>query len=250
MKTHPVLNALRLTALAGAVTVAVASAGVANATLISQDFVSGVEGGTVTFDDNLGSNQLRITFDNTSTMWNGTISGLVFNVSADINSASVTSFVDGNNVAITGWTFGTNVNNETTPNNTVFEIGFETSNGINDGIYNSGVATNFSNVFPDVATLIITISDPNPWALASIGSDSILRMQRTGADGEGSLKIVTSTSSTGGQTSGSTGGQTSGSTGGQSNGSIPEPGMVGLLGIGLLGQALILRQRRRRQQQQ
>ena len=42
--------------------------------------------------------------------------------------------------------------------------------------------------------------------------------------------------------SSSTSGQTS--TGGQ----IPEPGVLGLLGIGLLGQALLLRQRRRRLQ--
>jgi hypothetical protein len=251
------LNA-RMTPLAAAVALTLASAGVANATLIAQNFSNetspGVfEGGIVTFDDNLGSNQLRITFDNTSTMWNGAITGLVFNVSADINAASVLSFVDGNNAAIAGWTVGINVNNEITPGNTVFDIAFETSNGINGGIYNTGVATNLSNVVPDIATLILTISDPNPWTLASIGDDSILRMQRTGANGNGSLKIPTS-SSTSGQTSGgsTTSGQTSGgsTTSGQtSSGTIPEPGMVGLLGIGLLGQALILRQRRRRQQQ-
>jgi hypothetical protein len=75
-------------------------------------------------------------------------------------------------------------------------------------------------------------------------------MQRTGADGEGSLKIPTSSSSTSGNTSGSTG-NTSGSTGntsGSTGTTVPEPGMLALLGIGLLGQALILRQRRRSQQ--
>ena len=92
---------LRLSLVAAAF--ALAGSGVANATLISQTFLSGVEGGIVTYDDNLGSNQLRLTFNNTSSMWNGAITGLVFNVSADIVAASVLSFVDGNNAAITGW---------------------------------------------------------------------------------------------------------------------------------------------------
>jgi len=41
----------------------------------------------------------------------------------------------------------------------------------------------------------------------------------------------------------------SSSTSGQSSGSIPEPGTVSLLGLGLLGQVWLLRQRRRRLQQ-
>jgi PEP-CTERM motif len=248
MKTNPALNTIRMTTLAGAVAMALASVGVANATMISQSFTSGVEGGIVTFDDDLGSNQLRITFDNTSSMWNGAITGMVFNVTADINAASVLSFVDGDGNAIATWTLGLNVDNSITPGNTQFDVSFAGGN-INNGIYNDGVATNLANVVPDIATLILTVSDPTPWALASIGDDSILRMQRTGANGNGSLKIVTSTSSSSGQTSGSTGTTTSSSTsGGASSGTIPEPGMISLLGIGLLGQALLLRRRRLSQQ--
>ena len=56
----------------------------------------------------------------------------------------------------------------------------------------------------------------------------------------GSTSTSRSTSRTGGQTS--TGGQTR--TGGQ----IPEPGVLALLGAGLLGQVFLLRQRRRRLQ--
>lgn len=215
---------------------ALAGSGVANATLISQTFVSGVEGGIVTYDDDLGSNQLRLTFNNTSSSWNGAITGIVFNVTTNILAASVLSFKDGNNTNITGWTVDLNVDNNITPGNTVFELAFTTTNGINGGIYNSGVATNFSNVVPDIATLILTITNPSQWSLSSIDSDSILRMQRTGANGQGSLKIVTSTSSSSG-----TSGQAS------SGNSIPEPGMLALLSAGLLGQGLLIRQRRRRQ---
>ncbi|MDP1636927.1 MAG: PEP-CTERM sorting domain-containing protein [Candidatus Nitrotoga sp.] len=227
-------KALRLSLVTVALTLA--GSGVANAILISQTFLSGQEGGIVTYDDNLGSNQLRLTFDNISSIGNGAITGIVFNVTTNILAASVLSFKDGNNTAITGWTVGLNVNNETTPGNTVFDVAFETTNGINGGIYNSGVATNFSNVVPDIATLILTITNPSQWSLSSIDSDSILRMQRTGANGEGSLKIVTSTSSSSG-----TSGQAS------SGNSIPEPGMLALLSAGLLGQGLLIRQRRRRQ---
>lgn len=54
-----------------------------------------------------------------------------------------------------------------------------------------------------------------------------------------------------GSTSSSTSSTSSSSTtSGQTSGTIPEPGMVSLLGIGLLGQAWLLRQRRRRLQQQ
>jgi|GEM_PF-7109890 len=226
-------KALRLSLVAAAL--ALAGSGVANATLISQTFVDGVEGGIVTYDDESGLNQLRLTFDNTSSSWNGAITGIVFNVTTDISAASVVSFKDGNNNAISGWTVGLNVNNNITPGNTVFDVAFTTTNGINGGIYNSGVATNFSNVVPDIATLILNVTNPNPWSLASIGDDSILRMQRTGANGQDSLKIVTSTSSSGG--SSGTSGQT-----------IPEPGVLGLLAIGLVGQALLMRQRRRRLQ--
>ncbi|MDP3498107.1 MAG: PEP-CTERM sorting domain-containing protein [Candidatus Nitrotoga sp.] len=227
-------KALRLSLVAAAL--ALAGSGVANATLISQTFLQGVEGGIVTYDDTSGANQLRLTFDNTTSSGDAAITGIVFNVNANIGAASVLSFTDGAGTAITGWTVGLNVNNNITPGNTTFEVGFTTTNGINSGIYNFGVASNTNNLVRDIATLILTITDPNPWSFASIGSDSILRMQRAGEDGEDSRKIVTSTSSSSG-----TSGQAS------SGNSIPEPGMLALLSAGLLGQGLLIRQRRRRQ---
>jgi hypothetical protein len=54
---------------------------------------------------------------------------------------------------------------------------------------------------------------------------------------------IYSSSSTSGQASGGTSGQAS-----TSGGQVPEPGVLALLGAGLLGQAFLLRQRRRRLQ--
>ncbi|HMY91056.1 MAG TPA: PEP-CTERM sorting domain-containing protein, partial [Nitrosomonas sp.] len=159
------------------------------------------------------------------------------------------------------WNIGFNVNNNITPGNTVFDIAFTTNNGIIGGIYNSGVATSTANTYPDIATLVLQISDPNPWNFSDVGDDSILRTQRTGANGNGSDKIVTSSSSTstsggtstsstsgGTSTSSTSGGTTTSSTsGGTSNGNtVSEPGVLALLGIGLLGQALMFVARRRR----
>ena len=167
---------------------ALAGSGVANATLVSQTFSSlSGEGGIVTYQDT-AANQLTLTFDNTSTLWNGAITGLVFNVSADIVGATIASFKDGTGANITGWDVNLNVDSSISPNNTKFDITFA-AGSINGGIYNDGIATNTTNVAPDIATLILNITDPNPWSFVSIDGDSILRMQRTGSDGKGSLKL-------------------------------------------------------------
>lgn len=233
MKSSPVQTTIRKTTLAASMAVALVSAGFANAISIDQTFAFGVEGGKVTFTE-LAGNQLEIKIDNTSSMWNGVITGIVFNVDNDVAGANVASFTDGAAANIAGdWEVLLDVDSNITPGNTTFDITFRTTTGIQGGIYNTGVATNFNNVFPDVATLILNITAPANWDLVSIGSDSILRMQRTGANGNGSLKIVTSSTSTGTQTS--------------TGGLVPEPGVLGLIGVGLLGQALLLRQRRRGQ---
>jgi hypothetical protein len=222
------------------------AAGVSNAAPIVQTFsastdcgisVCGTSGGSLTFEEITG-NRLKITIDNTT---DGTtnlgsgyrnssaITGFVFNVNQDITLASVESFANSGG-AISGWTVGLNVNNETTPGNTVFDVAFETTNGINNGIYNAAdPGSNIANVVPDIATLIIAITDPISWDLVSIGGDSILRMQRVGLNGEGSLKIPTSTSS---------------SNGGPPQ-QVPEPGSMSLalLAVALLGASLWNRRR-------
>ena len=226
----------RATVFASAAAI-VLGAGIANAALISQTFVDGTDGGIVTFDDDLGGNQLRITFDNTSTLYSPLITGVVFNVLQDINTATVSSFTDGSGNDISSfWTVGVNVNNETTPGNTVFDIAFETTNGVNGGIYNDGVATSLSGtMFPDIATLVLSVTDPNPWALQGIGSDSILRMQQVGANGSGSLKIPTSSSS-GTPSTGTPGTGTPGT-------GVPAPGTLSLLGLGMVGGLMAYRRR-------
>lgn len=250
-----------LAAFSGAAALVLAGYGISNATVISQTFAtsSGDEGGVVTFTDSasdatLAANQLKITFDNTTNgpTFSTAITGIVFNIDADINAVSSFSFVDGSSTNLASlWTVSIDIGSSIS-NNTVFDITFASGN-INGGIYNAAdPGGNLDNVFPDIATLILTISDPNPYAMTSVGSDSILRMQRAGTTGEDSLKLVTSTSSTSGGTTTSTSGGTTTSTSGgtttSSNGNVPEPGMVSLLGIGLLGQAFLLRQRRRRLQ--
>jgi len=195
-------------------------------------------GGDITFTDT-APNTLQITFDNTS-LFSGIITGLVFNIADNIDNASITSFVDGNgNDIMALWNVGFNIDNNITPGNTVFEMAFTTNNGIIGGIYNDGTATNTANTFSDIATLTLSISDPNPWNFIDVANDSILRTQRTGVDGEGSDKIVTSSSSTSGGSTTSGGASTS-----TSGGTVSEPGVLGLLGIGLLGQFLLMRRRR------
>lgn len=212
-----------------------------------QNFTGVDSGGIITFQD-IAPNTLQITFDNTS-LYSGIITGLVFNISDNINNASITSFLDGNgNDIMSSWGIDFNVNNNITPGNTVFEVAFTTYLGINGGIYNDGTATNMVNAFPDIATLILSISDPDPWNFLDVAGDSILRTQRTGVDGEGSDKIVTSSSSSSSSTSGGSTSSTSSTSGGSSTstsgGVVSEPGVLGLLGIGLLGQILLLRRRR------
>ncbi len=217
-------------------------------------------GGIVTFsNEGVGANQLKITFDNTSN-FSGIITGIVFNITQNINNASVLSFVDGNGTDLTSlWNIDFNVSNNITPGNTVFDIAFTTNNGIIGGIYNSGVATSTANTYPDIATLVLQISDPSLWSFSDVGNDSILRTQRVGPNENDSDKIVTSSSSTSGgtstsstsggtSTSSTSGGTTTSSTsGGTSNGNtVSEPGVLALLGIGLLGQALMFVARRRR----
>lgn len=179
--------------LAVAATLAV-TAGTAGALEITRVYNDPDGSGSITFDDDLGGNQLRLTFDNTSDFTNdglsSLITGIVFNIEQDIDGASVSSFEDGDgNDLSSDWVLNLDFDNETTPGNTQLDVTFETTTGVMGGIYNAADPGDTSgSVVPDIATLIISVSSPNPWSLSSI-SDDLLRMQRTGTDGEGSLKI-------------------------------------------------------------
>ncbi|SEN02700.1 PEP-CTERM sorting domain-containing protein [Nitrosomonas marina] len=216
-----------------------ATAGGVHAYFEQQDFwgAGTQSGGILTFEDT-AANQLTITIDNTSN-FSGIITGAVFNISQDILAASLVSLTDGNgNDISSSWQVLLDVNNNITPGNTKFDVGFNTTTGINGGIYNDGTASNTNNAFPDIATMVLSITSPNPWTFTDVLNDSILRTQRTGANGNGSDKIVTSSSSGGSTTSGGSSTSTSG-------GQVSEPGILILLAIGLLGQAFVLMRRRR-----
>lgn len=187
----------------------------ANALVITQTYSDGGDnGGIITFTD-LGSNQLQIDFDNTSTatdfggyLNSSLITGLVFDIVSDIGAMTVDSFVDGNNVDLASlFLVSINTNNNITPGNTQVDLSITTINGVTGGIYNSAdPGSELTNAFPDIASLVLNISDPNPWSLSAISND-ILRMQRVGAAGDGSLKLS----------------------------SVPEPSVLALMGLGLLG---------------
>ncbi len=166
-------------------------AGVSNASIVRvYDDPFGFGSGIVTYTQ-LGLNQLQIDFDNTTdgSLYSSVITGLVFNIDQDVNTVTLDSFVAGDNTDLSGaYNVALNVNNNITPGNTQVDLAITTTNGINSGIYNfANPGNNISNVVPDIATLILTINNPTPWALNAI-SDDILRMQRTGGE-EGSLKI-------------------------------------------------------------
>ncbi len=163
-----------------------------SATIITRaygDAVTGDGSGTVTFQD-VTTTQLTITFDNTSVApLSSIITGLVFNVLQDIDAVTVASFQDSATVDLTSiWEIALNVDNNITPGNTKVDVSFKTTNGINGGIYNYNSFNNISNAYPDIATLVLNITNPSPWILTGVSGD-ILRMQRTGVNQNGSLKL-------------------------------------------------------------
>lgn len=195
-------------------------AGVANASIVRT--YTGVDGsGEVTFTD-LGNNLLQIEIDNTSdnTDFSGylnssIITGLVFDLVDDINALAVVSFVDGDGIDLSGaYDITLDTKSNIVTGNTVVDVEITTTNGANGGIYNDALqGSNLDNAVPDIAKIVLEITDPISWSLSSIEND-FLRMQRVGEFG-GSLKIP----------------------------SVPVPAAVWLFGSGLLGLVGVARRR-------
>lgn len=201
-----------------------AVAGVSNASIV-RTYSATNGSGELTFTD-LGSNKLQIEIDNTSDNNNvgpgvylnsSLITGFVFDILDDINVMTVASFVDGSGTDLSGaYSVQLNVNNNITPGNTKVDVSIKTTNGVNGGIYNfAKPGSDTNNAVRDIATIVLDITDPDPWVLGSIQND-VLRMQRVGPNGGGSLKIP----------------------------GVPVPAAVWLFGSGLLGLIGIARRRR------
>jgi hypothetical protein len=234
MNTKSVLNPIRMATLAGAVVMALASAGVANATPISAG----------------SNNPLAFTWDyNTGTSH---LTGFGTLTVSGFNSSSLTVDVTLNNTSLLGGQGGERL--------TAFAFGIEpnaTTAGFVDapdaGMIDAALGANF----PSVQTVeVCAFGGPN---CAGGGNGGIFGgssdtfavllggMWGSSVDiapiafkyqtGYGSFEFTSSSS-----------GGTPGNGGTPGTGTVPEPGMVSLLGIGLLGQVWLLRQRRRRQQ--
>ena len=221
---------------AGFALVLAAVMGIANASPILRTYTAVDGSGQVTFTD-LGGSKLQIDLDNTSDNNNvgpgaylnsSVITGLVFDLVDKIVGMTVDSFVDGNNVDLSSkYKIELNVDNNITPGNSVVDLSIKTTNGIKGGIYNAAKpGSNLNNVVPDIATIVLSISDPDPWSLSSISND-VLRLQRVGAGGDGSLKIP---------------GEDDGN---KPPASIPEPSILALIGISLVGVGASRLRRRR-----
>ena len=182
---------LRVLQQVGLVLLLAMLAGVSNASIIrTYDETDG--SGLLTYTD-IGNNQLKIEFDNTSAnTLSSVITGLVFDVDDDINSVSAYSFTDGNGFDLTSlYDVVLDAKSNIVKGNAKLDVLFQPTSGIDGGIYNAAGNSNFFNtsMFPDIATLILTIDGPTTWALNDISND-FLRLQQTGLDNEGSLKVA------------------------------------------------------------
>ena len=180
---------------------------------------------------------LTIVFDNTSVNTvegsgdqnSSIITGLVFDIDAVINSISSYTFSSSAGTGDTGdltslYSVKFDTKSNIVKGSTKVDLEIATITGANGGIYNSDSAGDITgSVFPDLATLVLTIDDPASYSgLAEISGD-ILRMQRVGLNGAGSLKLP-----------GYNDGEDPPS-------AIPEPGILSLLGLSLAGVAMFRR---------
>jgi hypothetical protein len=192
-------------------------AGTANAIIITRDYSDpDGSGGQVTYSD-FGGNAFEIAIDNTTVGdLSSIITGLVFNIEADINSTSFYMEDGAGNDITQYWDIDFNTGGNITPGNTQVDLYFDTTQGIGGGIYNGANPNNTNNAYTDIAVMYLGVIDPNPWVMAADGiSEDRLRMQRTGPSGNGSLKID----------------------GEEPPAGVPVPGTLFLLGLGLVGLA-------------
>jgi hypothetical protein len=187
--------------MAFAVLIAAAAGVPAHAAVITMAFSGVANGGTgsgqLTFNDNNGSNSLTVTINNTSpnVLNSGSgqnssiITGWGFSTTPNLPTVTSWSVIAGNGVNLSSaYNLSYNVSvGGYQPGQLSLENSSQTTNGINGGIYNTAAPGNTANTYPDLA--VFTLNFAAPFTLQQIDT-ATLRLQRVGANGAGSLKLM------------------------------------------------------------